>query len=74
MLFPEIPEIAKRLVDRSTIRFSRLDATYEFSRIHASQTRDYDGTPANWSATDSRNPIQLKTVRNNGRVTYTNYW
>jgi|GEM_PF-4891610 hypothetical protein len=73
MLHPKISEIAKRLERQSVIRFTKESAMFEFSRIHASQAKDYDGTPCNWPLTDVRNPIQLRIVRD-GKATYTNYW
>jgi len=74
MVFPKISEIAKRLKKREVIRFTKFSDIYEFKRIHASQAKNYDGTPTTWPLTDKRNPIQLKITRSNGEVRYTNYW
>ncbi len=73
MQYPPLKEIVKRLKTKQVVRFTRVDVVYEFTRIHASEARDYDGTPCNWSKTDPRNPIQLKITRD-GNTRYTNYW
>lgn len=74
-MHPPLSEIAKRLKTRDKITFTRENVFFEFSRIKASQARDYDGTPANWPESDDRRPIQRVTTRlDSGKTTYTNYW
>ena len=72
-MHPPLSEIVKRLKTRDKITFTREDVV-EFSRIKASQAKNFDGTPANWPESDDRRPIQRVTTRlDSGRTTYTNY-
>lgn len=76
MTIPSLAEISKELETAEKVVRKHLGNTYEYTRIRACEARDHNGQLANWSESDPRRPIQLKTTKKRGKpkVTYQNYW